>query len=158
MQHCTGTSLVADVVDASQASGASEDHGTLFPRADPTQRAARLPYAKGQTTEQRPRPSLNNVPLHPSSHSVGHTERPTLNLKSSWLAEPFMVKDWETLYKGKGTKVDLQCQTPSRQLVATGHQGHPLLPSTLSPRDDLVFALCRCLRDISAPLPKGWAP
>ena len=57
--------------------------------------------------------------------------------------------------------MDLQCRTPFRQPFAAGPPdslGCPLLPNTLSPRDDLVFPPCWCLRDISAALPKGWAP
>lgn len=74
--------------------------GSLLPRADPTREQPHFLRQRLVLPEQRPTALHSSTSLQPS-HALRQAQL-TLNLKSSWLAEPFMVKDWEML-QGEGS-------------------------------------------------------
>lgn len=119
-------------------------------------------FPKVQTAEPRPEASLNIPPsLFPVSVTRPHKKKPlTLNLKSSWLAEPFMVKDWEML-QGERSKDGSSVPNSLQKAGTTGPAdslSHLLLPSSLfSWNDQSLHSLVMSKRH-PAPPTKAWAP
>lgn len=153
MQHCTGSSLVPTQIWkvlvvwwmfskslVLQRTTGPGGLGSPLARADCTQRPATLSYAKPGSPRLRLASLKHHSPTCPSIPPPIPCDRATekgqltLNLKSSWLAEPFMVNDWEML-QGEGSKdralllnpfQRAGCHQPTRLLGSPPGPQHPL--------------------------------